>query len=1428
MVEVISEPLFPDDPVIEAPAQQAPADQFDDQGRLMVTIRPPSTNQAEPYEYIDPGFSGLDATELAFGGPEITPDVFRQSAYQFKTGDIDSAFSEYGTAAPGVLAQQVALEAEGKEPFQGLFTYSSLQDGTAPIFERMPGYKGLPPEERKLGDREIIKLFSNVQDRGFFEQLAIEAPKSFMAASGMYTGARAGAKGARMIPGTSPFSALARVAVPVATTIGGGIVGGFAGEQFRKALFGEREPYNPYDYAKVRAAQTTAGVGEGAILPYAIGKKGVDLGFALHQKALSELPAAAGANLTLGRSERFLRGFEKLVGGVGKSYRKNPVAAGAGELTVGGLSVAGSAIAAKQAPGSTAAQLVGEVGAPTFLAVGANLVPSKLLFTAISSFAGKAKNELAPLAEQAAKEAGRDKPNLRDKMKAFANFYQSKRKLAGARITADQLEAGMESPEEVDAFLENLLKIASDETDPEASARAFREIRKNPVLNSIVQQLEKAGVDFDAQTQGALNIQARGLLNMLSGFDTGTSEGYRLASEVLAAAQTQNLVNTVFDRVGKIQEAFKQVQGDDLDFKQLAERVSQAYDQIYNNTKATADRLYDGIKEHKIKFDLEEGPVFDLDGLGLPKDEAQIILSPEANAAVSLIKRIGKEYDDWKQVQLGQVTQQELLVKAQDNLSDQSSRLAGPNGVIFDAYNQRVNDAGSLEQKIAILDEAIAKGVRADAMRLSEADGVTPAYSNVTDALETKRSILKLEDQIKNGASPDDIPDGYDYQTLKNLRSQLLANSRKNDDQTALFDSRLASELEDGMMVEGLEREGIDMTSEQLASAFSLARSYYKARKNVFQRGVLKDIAATDSQGVKAPVDVLMRKFRTLSDETALRMEELRLAGKFEEDPSLPDTEFLPGGGNVPAGVTADEASEIAAGAPEGVEVPPSIDALVDNLVFGAIVKTKAASAALNPTLRKMLIDEGRIEEGENLRIIPSKVIEEILNKRKDVLNLAPGLKKQLEDLAALNVDIDRNTVSHQLDDVITDQQKVWSQFARGGNDVNFLQVLIKGIDGQKTKDRRLAWDEMLDPITDMQKRAEQDPRALIEEAKKTGIGVDRLSKELGINLGSYGESDARRLAEALVGDARKGLKSLVFDYAKDKAKFSSDAGGDYQALYATLFEPPRTPGAEVRMPSLMEWMKDSGVISSKEFEGVERSFDGLMKLQRDLSKEGLADIGGDSVLARKGARTFGVLMGGAFQKAISRIAPFLGGGGSIQIPGYGADLAQQVLIDAKAARAFDGLVMLFQDPKELAVFTKVMRDSAQNKKTPSGFLRVFADQMKRAGIIGPTKRGLVYGTEAVLREANESEERGSPLPESPRSGALRRPGFSGRSNTQPVPGPQSSVQVPQFKSLAQRLTEAAPDPAPRPTGQANPQQRAGLASLFPNDPILGAGRNVV
>jgi hypothetical protein len=61
----------------------------------------------------------------------------------------------------------------------------------------------------------------------------------------------------------------------------------------------------------------------------------------------------------------------------------------------------------------------------------------------------------------------------------------------------------------------------------------------------------------------------------------------------------------------------------------------------------------------------------------------------------------------------------------------------------------------------------------------------------------------------------------------------------------------------------------------------------------------------------------------------------------------------------------------------------------------------------------------------------------------------------------------------------------------------------------------------------------------------------------------------------------------------------------------------------------------------------------------------------------------------------------------------------------------------------------------------------------------------------------------------------------------------QQLTPVPQFQLPSQQagflpqLTQAAQAgaPASRPTGQPNPQQRQGLAALFPNDPILGANR---
>ena len=107
----------------------------------------------------------------------------------------------------------------------------------------------------------------------------------------------------------------------------------------------------------------------------------------------------------------------------------------------------------------------------------------------------------------------------------------------------------------------------------------------------------------------------------------------------------------------------------------------------------------------------------------------------------------------------------------------------------------------------------------------------------------------------------------------------------------------------------------------------------------------------------------------------------------------------------------------------------------------------------------------------------------------------------------------------------------------------------------------------------------------------------------------------------------------------------------------------------------------------------------------------------------------------------------------------------------------------------------------------------IIKNYLTRAGIITPSRRALT-ASQGVEPEETQTEAPVAPAPAAK------------------VPGKQSSLDVPQFNPPSQfmpQLAQAAQPaaPGPRPSGQANPQQRAGLASLFPNDPILGAGRSV-
>ena len=49
---------------------------------------------------------------------------------------------------------------------RGLFSYQTLRNGQAPLFNFLPGFKDLAVEDRKLTDEQILPFFTNVEDFG--------------------------------------------------------------------------------------------------------------------------------------------------------------------------------------------------------------------------------------------------------------------------------------------------------------------------------------------------------------------------------------------------------------------------------------------------------------------------------------------------------------------------------------------------------------------------------------------------------------------------------------------------------------------------------------------------------------------------------------------------------------------------------------------------------------------------------------------------------------------------------------------------------------------------------------------------------------------------------------------------------------------------------------------------------------------------------------------------------------------------------------------------------------------------------------------------------------------------------------------------------------------------------------------------------------
>jgi hypothetical protein len=141
----------------------------------------------------------------------------------------------------------------------GLFSYETLKDGTAPLFDLFPEYENIAPKKRALKDEAMLSLFSNVQDFGkywkneadpdpFYNLNALwhGAKHEIGPATGVALGVTAGVKA--VTPWAAPLMPVAPylgTAIFLGGATAGGISGYFAGREAGEALIGPKAPVVP-------------------------------------------------------------------------------------------------------------------------------------------------------------------------------------------------------------------------------------------------------------------------------------------------------------------------------------------------------------------------------------------------------------------------------------------------------------------------------------------------------------------------------------------------------------------------------------------------------------------------------------------------------------------------------------------------------------------------------------------------------------------------------------------------------------------------------------------------------------------------------------------------------------------------------------------------------------------------------------------------------------------------------------------------------------------------------------------------------------------------------------------------------------------------------------------------------------------------------
>ena len=279
--------------------------------------------------------------------------------------------------------------------------------------------------------------------------------------------------------------------------------------------------------------------------------------------------------------------------------------------------------------------------------------------------------------------------------------------------------------------------------------------------------------------------------------------------------------------------------------------------------------------------------------------------------------------------------------------------------------------------------------------------------------------------------------------------------------------------------------------------------------------------------------------------------------------------------------------------------------------------------------------------------------------------------------------------------------------------------------------------------------------------------------------------------------ELKEDLNAAVLNAAMDYALRSAGTGRNFnfQRFYDFLFDTKKVAKSfsqgEQSAP-IMTILENGGVVKK---EMVANLKDIIGRAENIMLSIGPNGMGIENVVDNDAFKLFVTrYIGAAAGARIQKITP--GNAGSIQIPGFGASLATEILDRTPRILMSDILIGLAQ-PGNSARFADFLRLTQNEEQNARGLQRLF-DFIGSNLLATPLYR---VGARDIYEEQTQEEYVPAPPVQ-----------------VSPLPDMQPSPASPSMQQVA--APPAAPAPAPQQPSAPMQQSRSQYAAMFPNDPI--------